>query len=82
MYALYSSTAVVFTRNAVKNVAGLSIRRPRFDPRPVHVGFVMDKVALGQYFCFLPLSIITPMLHIPNDSFIHSFVTLRNLSQR
>jgi hypothetical protein len=31
-------------------VAGLSPRRPRFDPGPVHVGFVVDKVALGQVF--------------------------------
>jgi hypothetical protein len=31
-------------------VAGLSPRRPGFDPRPVHVGFVVDKVALGQVF--------------------------------
>jgi hypothetical protein len=31
-------------------VAGLSTRRPGFDPRSVHVGFVVDKVALGQVF--------------------------------
>jgi hypothetical protein len=31
-------------------VAGLSPRRPSFDPGPVHVGFVVDKVALGQVF--------------------------------
>jgi hypothetical protein len=42
-------------------VAGLSPRRPGFDPGSVHVGFVVDKVALGQvfppeYFGF-PLSI-------------------------
>jgi hypothetical protein len=29
-------------------VAGLSPRRPGFDPGSVHVGFVVDKVALGQ----------------------------------
>jgi hypothetical protein len=28
--------------------AGLSSRRPGFSPRPVHVGFVVDKVALEQ----------------------------------
>jgi hypothetical protein len=28
----------------------LSPRRPGFDPRPVHVMFVFDKVALGQVF--------------------------------
>jgi hypothetical protein len=31
-------------------VTGLSPRRPWFDPRSVHVGFVVDKVALGQVF--------------------------------
>jgi hypothetical protein len=31
-------------------VAGLSPRRPGFDPGSAHVGFVVDKVALGQVF--------------------------------
>jgi hypothetical protein len=31
-------------------VAGFSPRRPVFDPRSGHVGFVVDKVALGQVF--------------------------------
>jgi hypothetical protein len=30
--------------------AGLPPRRPGFDPGSVHVGFVVDKVALGQVF--------------------------------
>jgi hypothetical protein len=30
--------------------AGLPPRRPGFDPLSVHVGFVVDKVALGQVF--------------------------------
>jgi hypothetical protein len=41
-------------------VAGLSPRRPGFDPGSVHVGFVVDKVALGQVFLRVlgfPLSI-------------------------
>jgi hypothetical protein len=38
-------------------VAGLSPRRPGFDPGSVNVGYVVEKVALGQvfppdYFCF------------------------------
>jgi hypothetical protein len=41
-------------------VVGLQPRRPGFDPGSVHVGFVMDKVTLGQvfpqYFGF-PLSV-------------------------
>jgi hypothetical protein len=31
-------------------VAGLSLRKPGFDPGSVRVGFVVDKVALGQVF--------------------------------
>jgi hypothetical protein len=31
-------------------VAGLPARRPGFDLGSVHVGFVVDKVALGQGF--------------------------------
>jgi hypothetical protein len=31
-------------------VTGLSPRRPGFNPGSVHVGFVVDKVALGQGF--------------------------------
>jgi hypothetical protein len=31
-------------------VAGFSLRRPGFAPGSVHVGFVVDKVALGQAF--------------------------------
>jgi hypothetical protein len=30
--------------------AGLPPRRPGFDPGSVHVGFVVDKVALGRVF--------------------------------
>jgi hypothetical protein len=48
-------------------VAGLSTRRRSFDLRPVHVGFVVDKVALRQYFLQLrriyPVSTIQPTLH-------------------
>jgi hypothetical protein len=31
-------------------VADLSMQRPRFMPSSVHVGFVMEKVELGQVF--------------------------------
>jgi len=31
-------------------VAGFSLWRPGFNPRPDHVGFVFEKVALGQLF--------------------------------
>jgi hypothetical protein len=42
-------------------VTGLSPRRPRFAPGSIHVGFVVDKVALGQVFLqvlqFSPVSL-------------------------
>jgi hypothetical protein len=48
-------------------VAGLSPRRLGFDPGSVHVGFVVDIVALGQVFPpvldFSPVNFIPPMLH-------------------
>ena len=48
-------------------VAGLSPRRPWFDPGSVHVEFMVDKVALGQVFLrvlrFSPISVIPPVLH-------------------
>jgi hypothetical protein len=47
--------------------AGLPPRRPGFDPGSVHVGFVVDKVTLGQVFLrVLRLSrvnFIRPLLH-------------------
>jgi hypothetical protein len=47
-------------------VAVLSLQRPGFDPRPVRVGFVVDIVALGQFFLrvfhFSFVPIIPPML--------------------
>jgi hypothetical protein len=48
-------------------VAGLSPRKPGFDPGSVHVGFVVDKVALGQVFPRVlrssPVNFIPPVLH-------------------
>jgi hypothetical protein len=48
-------------------VASLRLWRPRFVPGSVHVGFMVDKVALGQVFLqvllFPPVSIIPPGLH-------------------
>jgi hypothetical protein len=47
---------------------GISPRKPGLDPRPVHVRFVVDRVALGQVFHRVPwfssVSIIPPVLHI------------------
>jgi hypothetical protein len=48
-------------------IAGLPTRKPGFDPGSVHVGFVVDKVALGQVFPRIlrvsPVSFIPPVLH-------------------
>jgi hypothetical protein len=48
-------------------VAGFSPRRAGFDPGSVHVGFVVDKVTLGQVFPrvlpFSPVNFIPPVLH-------------------
>jgi hypothetical protein len=48
-------------------VAGLSLQRAGFDPGSFHVGFVVDKVALGQVFLrvlqFSLVNFIPPVLH-------------------
>jgi hypothetical protein len=48
-------------------VAGLSSRRPGFDPGSVHVGFMVDKLALGQVspqvLRFSPVNFIPLVLH-------------------
>jgi hypothetical protein len=47
--------------------AGLPPRRPGFDPVSIYVGFVVDKVALGQVFRrvlrFSPVNFIPPVIH-------------------
>jgi branched-subunit amino acid transport protein len=47
-------------------VASLSLQRPRHVPKSVHVGFVVDKVALAQVFSkflsFHPVNIIPSLL--------------------
>jgi hypothetical protein len=46
-------------------IAGLSRRRSGFDPGSVHVGYVVDKMALGQVFLrvlrFPPVNFIPPV---------------------
>jgi hypothetical protein len=45
-------------------VVGFPLRRPGFEPGSSHVGFVVDKVALGhvfsEYLGFPPLPIFIP----------------------
>jgi hypothetical protein len=47
-------------------VAGFSPRRPGFAPGSIHVGLVVDKVALGRFSpstSVSPANIIPPLLH-------------------
>jgi len=46
-----------------RSVAGFSPQGPGFDPRPVHVTFVVDKVALGQLY--LPVLRLSPVRIMP-----------------
>jgi hypothetical protein len=63
----HSSQGVLLTVPWLRSlVAGLSPRRPGFTPGSIHVGFVVEKVALGQVFLwvlrFSPVIIIPPSL--------------------
>ena len=65
-----------------QSAAGLSSRRPRFDPGSVYVGFVVDKVALGQVFPlvlrFSPVNFISPVLHYTKKKLIIFITGLHN----
>jgi hypothetical protein len=58
----FSKQAATFEFSRLRYLAvEFSYQRQQFDPRPIRVGFVVDKVALGQvflgaYFSF-PLSV-------------------------
>ena len=57
-------------------VAGVSPRRAGFDPKPVNVGFVVDKVAVEQvllpvFQCF-PVRIIPPALRARSSPTLHN----------
>ena len=64
--ALERKTVLFSSERLRQLVAGLLPRRPVFHPRPVHVRFVMEKLALGQVFLqlltFYHISIIQPAL--------------------
>ena len=55
-------------RRGIWSCNGVSLWRPGFNPKPVHVGFVVDKVALGEWFLlilvFFPISITTQSQHL------------------
>lgn len=46
-----------------QSVSSLPLWRPTFNPRPVYVGYEVDRVVLGQDISFSPISTIQPMLH-------------------
>jgi len=58
--------------------ASLLLRRTGFDPRSIHVRFVVDKVTLGQVILwilqFSLVIIIPPILHIH----LHLFTTMNS----
>jgi hypothetical protein len=62
-----------------RSVASLSPRRPGFHPGPVHVGFMVDKVALGPVFPrelrFSPANFNPPVLHYTDRQKIIIFIT-------
>jgi len=52
---IYSAVVLLLRRSAIRHLP----QRPGFDPVPVPLGFMVDKVAWGrlslEYFCFLLL---------------------------
>ena len=63
-------------------VADLSVRRPRFDSRPVYVKFVVDIVAQGLIFIRVLqlyfVSTIAPMIH----SLYHLDIPITRINMR
>jgi hypothetical protein len=64
-HSLLSNTDVINAKEFMpwlrRLVAGVSPRRAGFDPKPVHVGFVVDKVAVEQIF--YPYFLVNLYLH-------------------
>jgi hypothetical protein len=66
-------------------VAGLSLWRPRFAPGSVRVGFVVDKVALGQVFSeFFLVNTIPPwslilMYHLGDEQQARWWLQFRDI---
>jgi hypothetical protein len=64
--------------------ADLLPQKPMFDPKQVHVGFVVEKVAIGQVsfgvFQFSPVSTIPPKLQTLFHSYTFNMVDKRNYS--
>ena len=67
------------------SVAGLPPQKTLFNPRPVHIFFVVDNLFLGHWNIFRPgaslspVSIIPPMFH--THLFLHVTFTRRTTGQ-
>lgn len=46
-----------------QSVASIPLWSPTFNPRPVYMGYEVDRVVLGQDISFSPISTIQPMLY-------------------
>jgi len=55
-----------------QSVSAISLHRPWFDSRPVHVGTVMDKATLGQVVFPLSTSAFSCQYHFTNASYSSS----------
>jgi hypothetical protein len=56
-------TIIMCDVQKIQLVTGFSVQRPRINSRVVHVGFLVDKMAVEQFSFPLPI-IISTMLHI------------------
>ena len=80
VHAIY---LLVFCPANRRNLTGRSMAqssaRSKFKTRPVHLGFVADIVAVGQFF-FRRISVVTCQYHSANTphAFIHLSPTLHN----
>jgi len=66
---LLRGTSLIFKYNSVYSwlrrvIAGFSLRRPRFDPRSVHVRVVVEKVTLGWGFLRVLRFSLSALFHI------------------
>jgi hypothetical protein len=62
-----------------KTIPGANRVRHGFDLESVHVGFVVDKVALGKFlskYLMLPFSVIAPVLYIRSLGYHRRYINL------
>jgi hypothetical protein len=59
-------------------IAGLSPHIPGFDPSPIHVGFMVNKVTLLQVFLRILRFLLSTSFHHQRSIFLHLALTLYN----